>query len=315
MLVGDGAAPAVSVVMVLWNAAPFLEGCIAALEQSGVHVEVLCVDNASTDGSAALAERLGCSVERSASNVGFPAAVNRVLPQCQAPITLLLNPDVELEPEALELALDELAVEGVGMVGANLRRRDGTPDPPAARRFRSVGTILVESVGLPRLWRRLDLQYFPSWDRTTSRDVPCINGAFMLVPTSTLRALGGLDESVFLYLEDQELCRSVAERRERIRFAARARATHVGGGSTEASSQEQRAAAYLHRLDASLEIVRRRQGDHARRAALLTLLGRSGSQWILAVFSGDAGRRLKHREALRWLAQQWARRRPPPPVP
>src|SRR6188508_2392044 len=113
--------------MVLWNAAPFLEGCLSPLASGEVEVEVLCFDNASTDGSADVAESLGCSVARSAANLGFPAAVNRLLPRCRAPVTLLLNPDVELEPDTLKLALEELSASGVGMVGANLRRPDGAP--------------------------------------------------------------------------------------------------------------------------------------------------------------------------------------------
>jgi GT2 family glycosyltransferase len=276
---------------------------------------VLCIDNASTDHSADRAELLGCSVVRSSTNLGFPAAVNHLLPSCRAPVTLLLNPDVELADDALARSLEELAQPGVGMVGANLRRPDGSPDPPAARRFRSVGTILVESLGLPLLSKRLDLQYLPAWDRSTSRDVPCINGAFMLVPTSTLRAVGGLDETAFLYLEDQELCRAVAQRGERIRFAADARGTHVGGGPTEASSVEQRAVAYLHRLDASLEIVRRRQGRIPRLVAVGVLLGRCSSQWILAALRHDEARLLKHRRALRWLLHQVPARQAPPAVP
>jgi GT2 family glycosyltransferase len=228
---------------------------------------------------------------------------------------LLLNPDVVLEPQALERALAALDAPGVGMVGINLRRPDGRPDPPAARRFRTVGTIVVESLGLGLLSPRLDLQYLPGWDRSTDRDVPCINGAFMLLPTETLRAVGGLDETVFLYLEDQELCRAIHARGERIRFVAAALATHVGGGSTEAADPEQQAVAYLHRLDASLEIVRRRQGSVARVGALAVLTLRSTTQLLLAAIAHDEARKLKHRTALGWLARQARHRRPPPVVP
>ncbi|MEQ1788076.1 MAG: glycosyltransferase [Acidimicrobiales bacterium] len=315
MIVDEGASPDVSVVIVLWNAAPFLPACLAALEESTTRVEVLAFDNASTDASAAVAEGLGARVEVGTENLGFPRAVNRVLPRCQAPLVLLLNPDVTLAAGALEQAITALAPTDVGMVGINLRRTDGRPDPPAARRFRTVGTILVESLGLARLWPRLDLQYLPGWDRTTDRDVPCINGAFMLLATERLRGLGGLDESVFLYLEDQELCRQVAAQELRIRFVAAAIGTHVGGGSTEASTPAQQAVAYLHRLDASLEIVRRRQGALPRVAALLVLMGRSATQLVLAMASGRTDRRLKHRTALQWLARQVGGRRPPPAVP
>lgn len=314
MLVDEGQDPAVSVVVVLWNCATFLEACISSLVQDETPVEVLCLDNASSDGAADRAEELGCRVTRSTINLGFPAAVNRLLPQCRAPMTLLLNPDVEVAPGALARAIQALGEERVGLVGVNLRRPDGRPDPPAARRFRSVGTILVESLGLPLFSRRFDVQYLPSWDRSTSRDVPCINGAFMLLPTSTLREIGGLDESVFLYLEDQELCRAVAARGERIRFVADAVAVHVGGGPTEASTPDQQAAAYLHRLDASVEIVRRRQGSLGRLAAIVILSGRCAVQWTLAAVRRDAARQLKHREGLRWLTRQLRRRHPPPAV-
>lgn len=301
--------------MVLWNAAPFLDACLAPLRDSPTAMEVLCIDNASTDGSADRAEALGAEVERASENLGFPTAVNRLLPRCRADLTLLLNPDVALAPGALEAAIEALDQPGVGMVGINLRRPDGRPDGPAARRFRTVGSMLVEALGLPLLWRRLDLQHLPSWDRTTSRAVPCINGAFMLLPTATLREVGGLDESVFLYLEDQELCRALEARGEQIWFAAEAVGTHVGGGSTEASRPEQQAAAYLHRLDASLEIVARRQGRVARLAALAVLLGRSTSQLLLALATRRADRRLKHTSALRWLIRQVPGRTPPTPVP
>lgn len=301
--------------MVLWNAAPFLETCLAPLRDGPTPVEVLCVDNASTDGSADRAEALGADVERATSNLGFPRAVNRVLPRCRGRLTLLLNPDVVLAPGALEAAIEALDLPRVGMVGINLRRPDGRPDGPAARRFRTVGSMLVETIGLPLLWRRLDVQHLPSWDRTTSRAVPCINGAFMLLPTGTLRAVGGLDESVFLYLEDQELCRSIDQRDEQVWFAAGATGIHVGGGSTEAATPEQQAAAYLHRLDASLEIVRRRQGELARLAALVILLFRSTTQLALALATRRLDRRTKHRAALGWLVRQARGRRPPPEVP
>jgi N-acetylglucosaminyl-diphospho-decaprenol L-rhamnosyltransferase len=315
VLVGPEVTPTVSVLLVLWNAAPFVDGCLGALSRSSVPVEVLAFDNASADGSADAAEALGAAVTRSPTNRGFPYGVNALLPAARAESVLLLNPDVELAPGAVETALAALAGPGVGMVGINLRRPDGRPDGPAARRFRTVGTILVESLGLGLLSPRLDLQYLPGWDRSTDRDVPCINGAFMLLRTDTLRAVGGLDETVFLYLEDQELCRAIHARGERIRFVAAARATHVGGGSTEAADPDQQAVAYLHRLDASLEIIRRRQGSVARMAALGILALRCATQLLLATITRADDRRLKHRTALRWLARQVPHRRPPPVVP
>lgn len=315
MIVDGDSRPDLTAVVVLWNCLPFLGRCLDSLADSTTRVQVLAFDNASEDGSADLAESYGVPVVRSPVNRGFPWAVNALLPNCRAPVTLLLNPDVAVERTTLERCLRALDADGVGMVGANLRRPDGVPDPPAARRFRSLVTIAFESLGLAGLWWRFDLQYFPTWDRRSSRDVPCINGAFAMLRTETLKDVGGLDESAFLYLEDQELCRDVSARGLRIRFVAEAEALHVGGGPTEAGSPEQRSIAYLHRLDASLEIVRRRQGSCARFAALLLLLARCGALRLLAGARGDRVARLKYGLALAWLSRQTMRRSPPPPVP
>lgn len=312
---GEGPGPDVTVLIVLWNCADFLEPCFDSLDRIPESVEVLCYDNASADDSASVAAARGATVIRSATNDGFPHAVNVLLEDVQDGIVLLLNPDVVLARDCLTEALHELEDSSIGVTGANLRRADGRPDPPAARRFRSLTTITLESLGLTRLIPRLDLQYYPSWDRSESRDVECINGAFMLIRRDDLRRIGGLDESVFLYLEDQLLCHDMAGRGRRIRFCAGAVAQHVGGGPTESSAPEQRATAYLHRLDASLEIVHIRQGGAARRIAVIVLLARCSALYVARRLSGDSAGVLKYGSAMRWLLRQMQSRRAPPPVP
>jgi hypothetical protein len=303
---------------VTWNAEPTLAGCLAAIAASrpGSPDQVICVDNHSVDESVAVARSLGVQVLELASNVGFPKAVNAAIPHCRSEYVLLLNPDVVVEPDTIERSIEALrANDGIGLIGANLRQPDGRADLAAARRFRTLGLLFVETFGLTRLSRRLDRQYLPEWDRTTSRDVPCINGAFALLRTELLRQLGGLDETAFLYLEDQELCRRVWAHGLRVRFVAEARAVHAVSAATRAARPDQQAVAYLHRIDASVEIIRRVQGEAQARVAL--------ALWAIRVLLGLAGSILRrelvlaqrYRTALQWLAQQVRRRQPPPPVP
>ena len=304
--------PDVSVVVVTWNSALELPDCVDSLaaEAASLPLEVVCVDNGSLDTSASIARAAGWLVLPNDANVGFPAAVNQALAVVQGRTTLLLNPDVRLAPGTLRRCLAELDADtAIGLVGADLRRADGSPDDAAARRFRSVAHIAAETFGLTRLSPRFDRQHLPPEARRTSQDVPCLNGAFVLARTDLLRELGGLDESAFMYLEDQELCWTVSQRGLRVRFVA-APATHLAAASTGRATEAQRAVAHLHRIDADVEFVRRRQGGSARRVALLLFVLRA-----VVSLAGPADRRRRAAVTLRWLARQWAGRVPPPPVP
>ncbi|MCA1657002.1 MAG: glycosyltransferase family 2 protein [Actinobacteria bacterium] len=306
----------VSVILVLWNCEQELPRCLGSLRAAGGgSVEVVCVDNASEDGSTAVARKHGATVLEMGANAGFPAAVNAGLAAATAPYVLLLNPDVELAPDTVVRCLDVLERDpGVGMVGCNLRRVDGSPDWAAARRFRSLSSVALETFGLTRLSKRLDFQYFPQWARTDSRDVDCINGAFMLMRTALLRELGGLDETVFMYLEDQDLCRRVWDRGLRVRFVADAVATHVGGASTLRASPGRRTVAYLHRTDADVEMIARRSGRAARLAAIGLFGLRAVLGLLVGVATNDGDLRSKYTTTLSWLARQVGGRTPPPPI-
>jgi GT2 family glycosyltransferase len=315
---GVAATLPVSVIIVTWNCERTLAGCLAAVRAStpGPPERVLCVDNASSDGSMSIAQAGGVEVVAMGANVGFPRAVNSVLGRCTSEFILLLNPDVVVGPTAIADCVG--ALQGrprVGLVGANLRQPDGQPDLAAARRFRTLGLLALESVGLPMLSRRFDLQYIPSWDRTESRTVPCINGAFAMIRTDLLRSIGGLDETAFLYLEDQELCRQVVARGCDVYFVAEAHAVHEVSAATRDARPDQQAAAYVHRIDANIEIVRRLQGDVAALLAVALWGGRSIIGYLGAAARLDHSRRARYGTALRWLARQLSGRRPPPPVP
>lgn len=273
------------------------------------------MDNASEDRSAEIARMHGARVVKSGVNAGFPAAVNAALAHASAPYVLLLNPDVELGPGVLDRCLEELlANPDIGVVGCNLRRVDGTPDLGAARRFRSLAGIALETFGVTRLSMRFDVQYLSDRARTVSRDVDCINGAFMLLSTELLRRLGGLDETAFMYLEDQDLCRRVWNEGLRVRFVADAIATHVGGASTGRASPQRRNLAYLHRTDADIEMIARRHGSRARRAAIALFGLRAVFGLVFGVVTRDPDLRSRYSTALRWLFRQVGSRTPPSPI-
>lgn len=300
--------PPVNAVIVSWNSAPDLAACIAALPAD---VHPIVVDNGSSDDSAGVAERAGATVVRLGENRGFPAAVNVGLEQVTSALTLILNPDVVVAPGAVERCRDVLLGDlRIGLVGPNTMTSDGRPEPPAARNDRSALHILLESVALTRLHPWFDRQTVRA--RSVDRDVDAVNGAFMLLSTDLLRKLGGLDDTVFMYLEDGDLCRRVRDAGYRVRFVAGAPAVHAGATSTIRADPAAQARAYLHRLDADIEFVRRygRRGEAG--AALAAFLLRSAVGLVASVRLKE--RRLRYTMALRWTWDQRAGRRPPPPV-
>ena len=133
-----------------------------------------------------------------------------------------------------------------------------------------------------------------------------------MIRSELLRSLGGLDESVFMYLEDQELCRRVRDAGYRIRFVAGARAVHGAGTSTARGDAGAQARAYLHRIDADLEFLRRHGGRFEAGVAAWAFVFRSALGLLVSVVRPR--RRVRYRAALPYAIRQLRGRQPAPPV-
>ena len=300
--------PTVDAVIVTWNSGPDLASCLAALPSD---TRAIVVDNGSEDDAVDIARRHGAFVVALGENRGFPAAVNAGLEQVSTDVTLLLNPDVVLGPGTV--ARCQRVVRGdptIGIAGPNTVLVDGRPEPPAARRDKTAVHILVESLGLTRLHPWFDRQTIR--ERRVDRDVDAVNGACMFVRTDLLRSLGGLDETVFMYLEDGDLCRRVRDAGYCVRFVADAPAVHGAATSTRRADTDAQARAYLHRLDADIEFVRRYGGPGAAGVAVGAFILRSAIGLFVSIVMPE--RRLRYRRALRWTLRQRKGRQPPPPV-
>jgi GT2 family glycosyltransferase len=298
----------VDAIIVTWNSAPDLPACLASLPPT---VRPIVVDNGSEDDSVAVAESAGASVVALERNSGFPAAVNIGLERVIGELTLILNPDVIVSEGAIERCSQVLLGDpSIGLVGPNTVGSDGRPEPPAARRDRKALYILIESMGLTHLHPWFDRQTIR--DRSADRDVDAVNGAFMLIRSDLMRSLGGFDEAVFLYLEDGDFCHRVRDAGYRVRFVAGARAVHAGATSTVRGRPDAQARAYVHRLDADIEFLRRYGAPGEAGLALAAFLLRSAIGLMVSVWMPE--RRLRYSYALRWTWSQRHGRRPPPLV-
>ncbi|WP_295544031.1 glycosyltransferase family 2 protein [uncultured Thiohalocapsa sp.] len=204
--------PRLAVVVVNYNAGALLADAVAAVLASGVRVEVVVSDNASTDASLEeLRARTGgddrVRVLPNGANLGFAAGNNRALALTTAPYMLFLNPDCVIAPGTLAQMLAFMeATPAAGMAGCVIRNADGSEQRASRRRIPDPWIGLVRLLHLHRLWPRLTAGYRLDLTDQPLPDTPvvveAISGSLMLVRRAALEAVGPLDEGYFLHCED-----------------------------------------------------------------------------------------------------------------
>jgi GT2 family glycosyltransferase len=221
--------PEVTIILVLYNQAPLTFGCLSSIAEclgmSHVGVEIIIVDNASSDSTGTLLSRIeGATVLRNDTNLNFLKAVNEAALHARGKYLLLLNNDAQLLPGSLEAAVDVLGSSpDVGAVGGRLILPDGT--------LQEAGSI-VWSDGSCVGYGRGDYPSAPPY--MFRRDVDYSSGAFLLTRTELFTDLGGFDESfVPAYYEETDYCARLWELGFRVVYEPRAVVLHYEFASSE----------------------------------------------------------------------------------
>lgn len=227
----------VSVVIVNWNAGDLLAKCLQSLERAlpalGFSVNVIVVDNGSTDRSADTifpSERV--QVIRNGVNRGFAAACNQGAAVAHTPYLLFLNPDCEVEAGSLLSCQSALEHHpDIGVAGIALKGRDGCVSR-SCHRFPTVWHFAARALGLAAVFKSLPDGSMREWAHDRTARVDHVIGAFYMVRTQQFRDLGGFDERFFVYLEDLDL--SLRYRRAGLEtlFILEPASFHVGGGTS-----------------------------------------------------------------------------------
>ncbi|HXZ82431.1 MAG TPA: glycosyltransferase family 2 protein [Acidimicrobiales bacterium] len=243
MAVNDPARPAgpSGAVVVNYNAGSALAECVASLRSAGV-APVVVVDNGSEDGSLATIDT-GDSVVRivpAGKNLGYGRAVNRGATHLATPFVLVVNPDVVVEPDAVDALARRLEAEPDVAVVGPLIRNPGGSTYPSARSFPSftvgAGHALVGMFWPDNRWTRR-YRDGPSPDaggRRGTREVDWVSGSCALVRREAFVAVGGFDEGYFMYVEDLDLCWRLRRAGWRVLYEPAAAVTHRRGLSTAA---------------------------------------------------------------------------------
>ncbi|MGI8857781.1 MAG: glycosyltransferase family 2 protein [Thermomicrobiales bacterium] len=190
--------PLVSVIVVLYNALPYLSKFVAALaNQTYRNLEIIAVDNASSDGSAAFIARVipGATVIRLPANRGFADGNNAALPSCHGMYLALLNPDTEPEPTWLATLVAALEADpAIGLATSKIiLTNDRTRINTCGNAVHIAGFATCRGLNAPAT------QY------TEPEDVAAVSGAAFIIRRALMERLGGFDASFFMYVEDTDL--------------------------------------------------------------------------------------------------------------
>lgn len=218
-----------------------IDSCLAALE--GSNAQVIVVDNASSDHTAAVARVRGVRVIENTENRGFAAAVNQGVLALDTRLVLILNPDAVLR-KGLSALVQRLSMPGVGAVGGKLVNADGTPQRGFnVRAFPTPPALIFEILLINRLWRTNPVNWhYRCFDLTLATPQPVDQpaGAFLMFSRAAWQQIGGFDEGYFpVWFEDADFCRRLRDAGYTIWFEPAAEAIHRGGHSVGTLSVEQ----------------------------------------------------------------------------
>ncbi|MFH1010248.1 MAG: glycosyltransferase family 2 protein [bacterium] len=237
-----------SVVIVSYNTRDFLRRCLAALRQRAGEgpLDIVVVDNASTDGSVPMLQSEFPEVRLLAlpENLGFAQANNRAMQELNCAEVLFLNPDTIITEGAIAKLRRSLSAHPkAAVVGAQLISHSGHSLPSSfafPSLWREFWNFLPELKGLfriralasafskifPQLWRgsyRTDSQ---------ARQVDSVAGACMLVRTDAFRKVGGFCGEFFLYHEEMEFCYRLRRSGWEVWLESQARVVHYESQSS-----------------------------------------------------------------------------------
>lgn len=181
-------------MVVAFDSAHALPACLEALAREGV--PAIVIDNASQDETITVAKQYGATIIQNSRNEGYGRANNRGVSAADSDFVLILNPDIVLEPGAVaELRRAAERYADAGLLAPRIVEPDG-------RFFFQARSLLA-----PYLKNERGKPALPEGDSCA----PFLSGACLLVRRSLFQSLGGFDERIFLFYEDDDLCRRVAD--------------------------------------------------------------------------------------------------------
>ncbi|HEV1997652.1 MAG TPA: glycosyltransferase family 2 protein [Candidatus Dormibacteraeota bacterium] len=263
----------VTVLIVTHNSSRTVQQTLEPLR--GADLEVIVVDNASTDSTAEMvAGHDGVRLVRSDDNLGFGRGSNLAASHATRELLLLLNPDCVASTEAIAtLAARLLDEPRLGFVGPQIQKESGEPDYASLRGDPDPVGALLYVTRVTRLFPnspRINRYNLTHLDYDREQELLNGTAGCLMVRASAFHEVGGFDAEFFMYGEDLDLCRRLREAGHPGRYVPAARVLHVKGESTR-----QRSGQMLVEFHRAMWVYYRKH-EAASRPAVVNLAVRAG---------------------------------------
>jgi len=223
-------APELSIIIVNYNTRDLLKSCLRSVfkNKDKLKLEVIVVDNGSTDGSPEMVKKESPRVRliENEENLGFAKAVNQGIKRAKGEYILLLNSDVIMKSGALREMLNFAERHPLaGIIGGKLVGPDGSIQASVYHFPTILRAVREFWFGQKDAYQK----YAPQVDKPAIVDA--VTGAAMLIPKKIIDEVGLLDERYFMYFEDLDYCRRVKKTGYRTYYLPQVEFVHYHGAS------------------------------------------------------------------------------------
>lgn len=230
--------PDVTVIVVNWNLKELLGECLESVQRhsGSLEVEIIVVDNASTDGSAEMVRSRypEAILIENRENVGFSRANNQAMDVARGRYLFLLNNDALLFEGSLPLLVEFMDDNPTtGLCGPRIINEDGSMQIRSKGRYPSI-TTAIGHFFLPasrQHWGASMLGFYEYRDQAEMWPMDWVSGCALLARREAVEAVGMLDADVFMYCEDVDWCYRMIRLGWQVFYVPSSAVLHYGGKS------------------------------------------------------------------------------------